>query len=62
MNLGVPELLIILFVLLLIFGGGRLPAWAAAWAWLSVHSGVGTPRPGEAGPPEDPPGPESAPA
>ena len=25
MNLGVPELLIILFVLLLIFGGGRLP-------------------------------------
>ena len=25
MNLGIPELLIILFVLLLIFGGGRLP-------------------------------------
>lgn len=28
MNLGAPELLIILFVVLLIFGGSRLPALA----------------------------------
>ena len=31
-NLGAPELLIVLLVILVLFGGAKLPSWPARWA------------------------------
>ena len=62
MNLGIPELLIILFVLLLIFGGGSLPGLGRSLgrAVRSLRGRDAAAR--RSRPPKDLPGPESAPA
>ena len=40
-SLGLPELLIILFIVVLIFGANRLPGLAKAWAARSRTSKKG---------------------